>query len=573
MKGPYLEVQANGQRTEVLLDRPRIAIGRHAANEIVVNDTRASRSHCVVEQLDDGGFQVRDLQSANGTRVNGGPVSAVVLSPGDIISIGQVTLTYLVDNEADPEWLTEDDVVYDEQIPVENEFGEHGGTIQIEQGSDYEQGLVTLAESLPDHAFVERDIELASARGTIMHPGGLHAPRGAGRREPVEMLRLIMLVCFRSHATDIHVEPWGDYATMRLRIDGSMVEVGKLPAPFAARLISLVKVLCDIDIAHKNVIQEGRFSARLPNAIGGQRQVDFRVSFAPSVHGQKLVVRILDSSHSPLRASDLNLPAQMLSDVATAIRQEAGMVLVCGPTGSGKTTTLYSLVRSIDVTRRNVVTIEDPVEIQVPGVTQIPVRDDQEASFPQLLRSVLRQDPDVILVGEIRDAETARVGMQAAVTGHLVFSTVHTKDTIGCIFRLLDLGVEAYLVAQGLHLVLAQRLARQLCPYCKKPFALSDDQHREMGSAADGISKVYGPSGCARCLGTGFAGRRAFFELLRVTDELRDVIIKVPSMAEVQNVLSHGHFQSLRQSGYQLVAEGVVSYTEIERTVGRGEQG
>ena len=552
-----------------------MSIGRHAANEVVVTDTRASRSHCVVEQIDDGGFQVRDLGSANGTIVNGQMIKSTVLTPGDVIAIGDVRLTFLVNDEADPEWLTEDDIIYDEPVPVENEFGEHGGTMQVAPSGDYEQSMERLAESLPDRSFTDRDIELASARGTIMHGAGRNAQqRGGTRREPVELVRLLLLVCFRGRATDIHIEPWGNISAIRLRIDGSMVDVAKLPAPFAAKVISIVKVLCDIDIAHRNVIQEGRFSSRVPGlAPGTQRTIDFRVSFAPSVHGQKLVIRILDAFGGPIRASDLNLPAQMLGDVASAIRQDSGMVLVCGPTGSGKTTTLYSLIRSIDVQRRNVVTIEDPVEIQVPGITQIPVREDQEASFPQLLRSVLRQDPDVILVGEMRDAETARVGMQAAVTGHLVFSTVHTKDTIGCIFRLLDLGVEAYLVAQGLHLVLAQRLARQLCPYCKKPYALNDDQRSEMGAAGEGLQKTYAPVGCARCLGTGFAGRRAFFELLRVGDELRNVIAKVPSIGEVQKVLTKGTFQSLRDSGYQLVAEGVCSFTEIERTVGRGEHG
>jgi general secretion pathway protein E len=350
-----------------------------------------------------------------------------------------------------------------------------------------------------------------------------------------------------------------------------MVEVGHLPEQYSARLLSLVKVMCDIDIAHRNVIQEGRFSIRVPDRINprGERQVDCRVSFAPSVFGQKLVIRLLDAANAPLRAGDLNLPRWMLSEVAQAIREDAGMVLSCGPTGSGKTTTLYALVRSIDVSRRNVVTIEDPVEIQVDGVTQIPVRDDQDSSFPQLLRSVLRQDPDVILVGEVRDAETARVAMQAAITGHLVFSTVHTKDTIGCIFRLIDLGVEPYLVAQGLHLVLAQRLVRQLCPFCKKPVQISDEQRKEMGTTAEGVTTIYAPGGCPKCLSTGFAGRRACFELLRVTDELRDVILKTPTMVEITNVLSRSPFQRLRQNGYQLVADGMVSYAEVERTVGR----
>jgi type II secretory ATPase GspE/PulE/Tfp pilus assembly ATPase PilB-like protein len=259
----------------------------------------------------------------------------------------------------------------------------------------------------------------------------------------------------------------------------------------------------------------------------------------------------------------------MLDEIVAGIQQDSGMVLVSGPTGSGKTTSLYALIRSIEVSRRNVVTIEDPVEIQLEGVTQIPVSEEKEKSFSQILRSVLRQDPDVILVGEIRDAETARIAMQAAITGHLVFSTVHTKDTVGTIFRLLDLGVEPYLIAQGLHIVLAQRLVRQLCPYCKKPVKPTDEQRTAMGEAGAKVEKIFGPGGCPRCLGTGFSGRRAFFEMLRTNDELRDVILKSPSMQDIARALATRKFMSLQQSGYQLVADGVVAFGEIERTVGR----
>src|SRR5205814_504517 len=259
----------------------------------------------------------------------------------------------------------------------------------------------------------------------------------------------------------------------------------------------------------------------------------------------------------------------MLDDIIAGIQQDSGMVMVSGPTGSGKTTSLYALVRSIEVSRRNVVTIEDPVEIQLEGVTQIPVSEEKEKSFSQLLRSVLRQDPDVLLVGEVRDAETARIAMQAAITGHLVFSTVHTKDTVGTIFRLLDLGVEPYLVGQGLHVVLAQRLVRQLCPFCKKPVAPTPEQRQMMGPEFDSVQKVFMPGGCIKCLGTGYSGRRAFFEMMRNNDELRDVILKAPTMLEIATVLSKQKFVKLSHSGYQLVADGVVPFAEIDRAVGR----
>jgi general secretion pathway protein E len=302
---------------------------------------------------------------------------------------------------------------------------------------------------------------------------------------------------------------------------------------------------------------------------GVKRRVDYRVSFAPALHGQKLVIRILDTANAPLRIADLQLPAWMYEELGSAIRHDSGMVLVAGPTGSGKTTSLYALIRSIETNRRNVVTIEDPVEIQIEDVTQIPVDEAHEKGFSQLLRSVLRQDPDVLLVGEVRDGETARIAMQAAITGHLVLSTIHTKDTIGTIFRLLDLGIEPYLVGQGLHVVLAQRLARKLCAYCKKPATPTPEQRAAMGAAGTDVAKIFTPHGCLKCLGTGFAGRQAIFELLKVNDQLRDVILKSPSMQDIQAVLAQSKFVPLSQVSYQLVAQGICSFEEIDRLVGR----
>jgi type II secretory ATPase GspE/PulE/Tfp pilus assembly ATPase PilB-like protein len=217
-------------------------------------------------------------------------------------------------------------------------------------------------------------------------------------------------------------------------------------------------------------------------------------------------------------------------------------------------------------------TIEDPVEIQIEGVTQIPVDEEADKSFSALLRMTLRQDPDVILVGEIRDAETARIAMQASITGHLVFSTVHTKDTIGSIFRLLDLGVEPYLVAQALHLVVAQRLVRQLCPHCKRPEPITPEQAKMLGPSAEGVTRLFHPRGCPRCLGTGYLGRRAFFELLRVNDALRDTILRQPTMQEITATVTNGDskFVRLQQTGFDLVAQGLVSLSEMDRIVGRG---
>jgi general secretion pathway protein E len=335
----------------------------------------------------------------------------------------------------------------------------------------------------------------------------------------------------------------------------------KLSKETGIKLTSMVKILCDIDIAQRNIIQEGNFSARVPD-----RRVDYRVSFAPAMYGQKLVIRILDTAGTPLHIDDMGLPKQMAADLKKAIENEAGMVLVCGPTGSGKTTTLYATVRDLDTAQRNVVTIEDPVEIQIDGVTQLPVKDDQGNTFSALLRSVLRQDPDVILVGEIRDPETAKIAMQASITGHLVLSTVHSRDTVGTVFRLLDLGVEPYLVAQGLHVVIAQRLVRQLCPNCKTPVKPTPQQLEQMGPWAKGLRTIFQPKGCQRCLGTGFAGRRAVFEMLVTNDALRDVILRKGTLTEM-HAAAGPKFERLSSTGYRLVAEGVCPFDEIEKAV------
>jgi general secretion pathway protein E len=385
----------------------------------------------------------------------------------------------------------------------------------------------------------------------------------------VGWLRLLLLLCCRSHATDLHFEPKGDDYVLRTRVDGLMVEICRISNPLGIRLSALVKVLSDIDIAQKNSIQEGHFSAQVPRVRREDSpRIDYRVSFAPSVFGQKLVIRVLDTAYAPLHVRNLQLPDWMADEVERIIRQDSGMVLVCGPTGSGKTTTLYALIRGTGVTERNVITIEDPVEIQLEGVTQIPVDDTHDKSFSDLLRSTLRQDPDVILIGEIRDAETARIAMQAAITGHLVFSTVHAQNTTGTIFRLLDLGAEPYLVSQALHLVLAQRLVRLLCPSCKQAVPPTEQQLKKMGPAANNVKRVFEPRGCARCLNTGFSGRRAIFELLTATDELRDLITKTPTAAQIYQSLATTPFQRLQTSGYDLVARGVASFAEVDRIVG-----
>jgi len=377
------------------------------------------------------------------------------------------------------------------------------------------------------------------------------------------VFRLVLLTALRSRASDVHVEPRMDRATIRLRVDGMMVLASEIPLDLLRRLLGMVKILCQIDTSQKSQVQDGHFSTMTK----GQR-VDFRVSLTPAVHGQKLVLRVLDTSNSPTRLHELGVLPWMYEKLRTMANRDSGMVLACGPTGSGKTTTLYSCLREIDVETRNAITIEDPVEYYLEGCTQIPIDHKQGNTFATILRSVLRQDPDVIFVGEIRDIETAQVAMQAAMTGHLVYSTVHSRDSMGAIFRLLDLGVESYLVANAINLIVAQRLCRSLCLNCRKAVRLSSQQLLKMGRVVDGMPSIFSPVGCGKCLGTGYRGRRALLELLEFSDGVRDVVLKRPTISDLRNVLAQGHYITLQKFGYQLVSQGVTSFEEIERVAG-----
>jgi len=573
MQSAYLTVKDPQGERQVPLDGGLLTIGRNFTNLLVIEETMASRFHCVIEQLPEG-FRLRDLDSRNGTMVNGKPCKECPLANGDVVTIGKTELKLIVPNQKSSSTVPPKQIV-DEAVSElaelvndaeEDESEVQPGDEKIEAANEYEKALRERAESLADRPFGERDIVLINARGKIAHD---RSAREVG--EAVTLLRLVLLICFRSRATDMHVEPKMDDVQVRIRVDGALVDVIRINKELGVKFLSAVKVLADIDIAQRNIVQEGHFSARVPHKrdkVASERRVDYRVSFAPAMHGQKLVIRVLDTANAPLHIDDLQLPARARQFIRRTSEQESGMILVCGPTGSGKTTTLYAILRDIDVAQRNVVTIEDPVEIQLEGVTQIPVNDAQGNTFSALLRSVLRQDPDVILIGEIRDAETARVGVQAGMTGHLVFSTVHSRDAVSGMFRLLDLGVEPYVVASGLHVVVAQRLVRQLCEHCKIPQIPTAQQLKRL--AAHGIrdvKKIYQPKGCKRCLGTGHLGRRGIFEVLNTTSALRDAVIKNPTAQECRRLLTSENFIPMAQSAYQLVAEGVACIEEIEKTI------
>jgi len=621
MQPPYLDIRSPAGQLQLPLAAKPVTVGRHNSNDVPLVDTLVSRFHCIIERGGPTGFRVRDLGSSNGTRVRGQPVTQAELVNGDVVAVGQTTMTLVLspapaargpaddddivelgpeheaaDAFADDhvEELTEADLVDEtaaELVPLPvfpGSYGAYGSAGRHDDGDDsplpvdVSEGpaggaagqedpgaaLYRMAYALPNQTFDERAIAMMGARGQVVHPAGAEA-RKANAREAVDLFRLLLLFAFRARATDVHMEPKTDYYQLRGRIDGAMMDIVRLSRDTGTRVAALVKVLSEIDLTQKNMIQEGHFSTRVPGAGGRERRTDYRVSFAPTVHGQKLVMRVMDAATAPGRLNDLQLPAAIRDTIETAVHQESGMLLVCGPTGSGKTTTLYALLRTIDVNERNVVTIEDPVEVELEGVTQIPVDESEGKGFSTLLRSILRQDPDAILFGETRATETARTSMQAAITGHLVFSTVHTKDTPGTVFRLLDLGVEPYMVAQGLHVVLGQRLVRLLCPACKRAVPPTPEQRVTMGPAGEAARVIFTPGGCPRCLQTGYSGRRAFFEMLRATEDLREVILKSPTPRDIQNALGPANYVRLQDTGYQLVAEGAVAFDEIHRAVSK----
>ena len=573
---PIIELRTTQGRKRISLSDDPLTIGRSEDNTLVIEDDRASRHHCVIEPMrgNDTCFQLRDLGSRNGTKLNNEDVDIEPLDNGDVVRIGgteiryidpEQTFTHKRSNVPNFETSMEDlDEPLGANIPTLDVdlHTDPGGSVQ----TGYERRLREMARTGLNRSFDETDISLVDTRGVTLHQAtssGLESGNEEEAGESIRAMRLLLFASFCVRATDLHVEPKLQGATIRLRVDGYMITAVDISETLFKRLLGLIKILCQIETSQKNTVQDGHFSV----AVKGRR-VDYRVSLTPSVHGQKLVIRVLDSQNAPSRLHELGCLPWQYEKLRTIATKDAGLLLACGPTGSGKTTTLYSCIREIDVEQRNAITIEDPVEYYLDGCTQIPVDSDQGNSFGSILRSVLRQDPDVIFVGEIRDIETATVAMQASMTGHLVYTTVHAKDSIGSIFRLLDLGVESFLVANALNLIVAQRLVRMLCESCKKSVTPTPSQNMKMGQALGGVPKIYVATGCKQCLRTGFVGRRALFELLEVGDAMRDVIMKTPTIQGIREIASQGLFTSLEDYGFHLVAEGQTTFEEIDRVAG-----
>lgn len=368
-------------------------------------------------------------------------------------------------------------------------------------------------------------------------------------------------------ATDIHLEPTEDQMSVRYRIDGILHTAEPFDRPTGDAVVNVIKVLSAMDISEKRKPQDGSFGAKLEG-----REVDFRVATAGSKTGEKLVMRILDNAASVGRLDEIGLRAKMVQSIRDLVNQPHGMFLCCGPTGSGKSTTLYAALREIDRFQKNVITIEDPIEYHIDNISQIEINQKAGQTFSATLRSVLRQDPDVIMIGEIRDQETATIACQAANTGHLVFSTVHSNDAITALFRLLDLGVEPFMIASALTAVLGQRLVRVLCEDCKEPYKPKPEFLEKANLPAEKVDVFYRPPEnpqqvCPACGGTGYVGRTGIFELLVITDTIRELIRENPSLNAIKAEARRNGMIYLQEDGLRQVIQGRTSIKELLRVV------
>ncbi|KPK40933.1 MAG: type II secretion system protein GspE [Omnitrophica WOR_2 bacterium SM23_29] len=386
---------------------------------------------------------------------------------------------------------------------------------------------------------------------------GLKTLEGLVEEAPVvKLVNLMIMEAIKAGASDVHIEPDENIMRTRYRVDGVLHEVTSPPKHLQSAVISRVKILSGMDIAEKRVPQDGRFQLKLEN-----RQIDLRVSTVPTVYGENVVLRLLDLTSILLGLSELGFSPEVLAIYEKLIRKAYGIILVTGPTGSGKTTTLYSSLSTINSPEKNIITIEDPIEYRLELVRQMQVNPKAGLTFSNGLRSILRQDPDIIMVGEIRDLETAEIAIQAALTGHLVFSTLHTNDAPGAITRLIDMGVEPFLVASSIIGIIAQRLVRKICNDCKETYTPSF--LKDMGISEK--VKFHRGKGCKKCMDTGYKGRIGIFELMVPNDELRALTVAKASTNEIRKAALKGGMKTMRDDGVEKAKTGTTTLEEVLR--------
>jgi type II secretory ATPase GspE/PulE/Tfp pilus assembly ATPase PilB-like protein len=392
-------------------------------------------------------------------------------------------------------------------------------------------------------------------------PARLEASRLVDNQSAVQLVSSMIESAIELRTTDIHIEPTREGLAVRFRIDGSLNRIMTVPPAIGQPVVSRVKVLADMDVTERRRPQDGHFELNL-----GDHAFDFRISTLPSVLGEKLVIRILDSSRVMTGVENLGMLKPQREDFEWMLSRPHGMILVTGPTGSGKTSTLYSGLHKLNIESRNLVTIEDPVEYQLAGINQVQVDANIDMGFAEGLRSILRQDPDVIMVGEIRDATTAQIAIRAAMTGHLVLSTLHTNTALGAIDTLVNLGAKQFMVAGSLAGILTQRLLRMLCEKCKKPMKLTDEIRAELNLESGARKRIFQAAGCDHCLGSGYLGRSGAFEVIKVTDNLRPLIAEHQSK-DLRKAVREAGVMSLRDAAAAKVLEGTTSVDEVRKKI------
>jgi type IV pilus assembly protein PilB len=439
--------------------------------------------------------------------------------------------------------------------------------VEIQTGMNVQVAVATREDILAVIANMTRldtAVTEAVADGQQQEAIEVFDPEEAATETPIVKLVNALLAQAVSHgASDIHFEAAPREMRVRVRIDGVLEEIARIPGRMVPGVVSRIKIMCELDISERRVPQDGRVGL----SVDG-RQIDIRVVTLPTVHGESVVMRILDRSNVLIEIPKLGLDDYSLARLETATRHAHGSVLVTGPTGSGKSTTLYAVLNSLNTPDRNIVTIEDPVEYQLEGVTQVAVNARSGLTFATGLRAMMRADPDIIMVGEIRDRETAQISIEAALTGHLLLSTLHTNDAPSSITRLVEMGIESFLVASSVRCVVAQRLARVLCTGCKRPVTLLSADLQRAGFAADHDVDTFEAAGCPRCSGSGYRGRIGVYEIMPMSDEIRELALHSASADRIMETACAQGMRTLREDAFEKVKEGVTAIDEVLRVLG-----
>lgn len=420
------------------------------------------------------------------------------------------------------------------------------------------EGAARAIEAMKREAPIEEDNgEEAQFTGNILNDNINDAPT-------IRLVNSIIEHAILERASDIHIEPKEKELQVRMRIDGVLRKILTIPKNLQNSVISRLKIMSGMDIAERRVPQDGRF-----NVKNKKREFDLRVNSLPTVYGEKIVARLLDKRAGYLTPDSIGLMGDNLKKYQRAIHCTSGVILIAGPTGSGKSSTMNTMISQLNTEEVNVVTLEDPVEYNIDGVNQVQINEKTGMDFANGLRAILRQDPDIIAVGEIRDGETAQISMRAAITGHVVLSTIHTNDAVGTIERLEDIGVEPYLIATALRAVISQRLVRRICPKCKKSYEATDEEVRRLGLSTEHKHIFYRGEGCADCFNTGYRGRIGVFEILEITPEIRPLISQQAGRSAIEQELAsaHSEFKTLRENAIQLVEEGITTAEEVQRVI------